>query len=1024
MKTSNKDLNAIVAISEAVNQSLDIDQIMKIALDEVLKLKGLDVGTIRIMDEESGTLILKAYRGVPSRAIRKLKKIKVGEKFSGRAALTGEPIVANNISTTPWLSEISEARSDLKSLASIPLKALGKIAGTMNIYSPDQHYFHEKFIQLLKAIGLQIGIAIEKAKLLEMYKKSLKRFESILSSSPNGVITLDKDGRVLSFNNAAESILGFPLEKVRNINYWDAFIDQPEIITAVKKQDPNQEVILHRKEGGRICVSLSISPIRDEKGLNQGSIIIFQDITEKKKTDEHIQRISKLVSLGQLAAGVAHEVRNPLSGITYVLDDLHDYLKKDEERRELIERAINEVDRLDRIVAGLLDFAQVDRVNFSYHNVNAVLEDAFLWIKKQCRDQEIEVLTEYGQDLPQIMLDPKKLKQAFLNLMINSIEAIKKGGTLKIHTRGYSGRLGKSRSQSNFVEVCIEDSGEGIPVQDQNRIFDPFVTTKPTGSGLGLSITHSIIMEHGGKVSLESEKGKGTRFTIYLPTSLPRKGGIVSVGIESGIDVLDPHRHGGWMTYRVLRNIFEGLVDKDLTEGDVAYSPVIPCLAKSWEISSDGLIYTFHLREGVRFHDGTPFDAEAVKFNIERMTNPKAQQYDPKAAHYSIFIWRYLKAVEAVNPLTVRVRLSEPFSEFLAQLTEGGLGSAKMLSPSSWKKFGNQGINDHPIGTGPFKFIERGKKDEVILEKNYDYWGEIPFLDKLIFRPIPEPATRVAALQMGEVDMIFVPPPDTIEILKKAGFTVIQGPVPHIWFIYLNMKDKKMQDPLVRRAINMAIDKERMARELLRETAKVARGLQAPGCPSYEPDFFDYAYNPREAKMLLEEAGYPEGFKMTFQTSTAGSGQLLPIQIAEWIKQDLEKVGIDCKLDLHEWIHYIELWARGIPDGVEANQISWGMSSDYWLEIVAHSKSYAPNGRNSGYYRNVKVDEFLDKARVEHDEQKRVVLYRKANALITKDAAYVPIVNDLAPIVMNNKVKGFIHAPSEWYDFSKIWVEE
>ena len=272
--------------------------------------------------------------------------------------------------------------------------------------------------------------------------------------------------------------------------------------------------------------------------------------------------------------------------------------------------------------------------------------------------------------------------------------------------------------------------------------------------------------------------------------------------------------------------------------------------------------------------------------------------------------------------------------------------------------------------------------------------------------------------------MIFVPPPDTIEILKKAGFTVIQGPVPHIWFIYLNMKDKKMQDPLVRRAINMAIDKERMARELLRETAKVARGLQAPGCPSYEPDFFDYAYNPREAKMLLEEAGYPEGFKMTFQTSTAGSGQLLPIQIAEWIKQDLEKVGIDCKLDLHEWIHYIELWARGIPDGVEANQISWGMSSDYWLEIVAHSKSYAPNGRNSGYYRNVKVDEFLDKARVEHDEQKRVVLYRKANALITKDAAYVPIVNDLAPIVMNNKVKGFIHAPSEWYDFSKIWVEE
>jgi peptide/nickel transport system substrate-binding protein len=276
---------------------------------------------------------------------------------------------------------------------------------------------------------------------------------------------------------------------------------------------------------------------------------------------------------------------------------------------------------------------------------------------------------------------------------------------------------------------------------------------------------------------------------------------------------------------------------------------------------------------------------------------------------------------------------------------------------------------------------------------------------------------------MGEVDMIFVPPPDTIDVLKKGGFIIVQGPVPHIWFIYLNMKAERMQDPRIRKAINMAIDKQKLADKLLKGSARAARGLQAPGCPSYDPGFVDYEYDPTRAKELLKEAGYPHGFTMTLQTSTAGSGQVMPIQMAEWIRQDLAKVGIYCKLDLHEWVHYIELWAQGIPEGVDANQISWGMSSDYWLEIIAHSKNSAPNGRNSGYYRNPEVDELLERARGEHDEKKRTGFYRKANAIITEDAAYVPIINDLAPIVMSKNVKGFTHAPSEWYDFTGVWVE-
>lgn len=1017
-------LDSILAVSQAITEAMGTDQIMQTALDEVLKLQGLDAGTVRILDEASQTLILRAYRGFPPEATRRLERIKLGEKYAGKSARTGEPFVVEDIRSTPWLVEISEARPDLTSLASIPLKSSKGISGTMNIYAARSDVFGEYMLGFLKAIGLQIGLAVENADLLEKVKRSFTRFESMVSSSPHGIISLDAEGRVLSYNDAAQRILELHDCDLGRTSYHELVGNRGDLMQVFESLEPNQEVTLFGRESGRKYLDVSRSHTEDETGKAVGSIITIEDVTEKKETDEYIQRISKLASLGELAAGVAHEVRNPLCGIAYVLDDLHDYFRSDPEQRERIEGIIKEVDRLDKIVTGLLDFAQVSPVSFSPHDVNAIVEDACVWIKKRCADQAVTISRNYADNLPRISVDPERLKQALLNLMINSLDAMQQGGTLTIRTNGSAGQVRDPSTESKFVEISIEDSGEGIPVQNQERMFNPFFTTKASGTGLGLSITQRIVMDHGGKISVASHEDEGTRFTIYLPTLRPGKGGILSVAIESEIDVLDPHKHGGWMTFRVVRNIFEGLVDRDLSRSDVAYCPIIPCLADSWEISPSGRVYTFHLRNGVKFHDGTVFDAEAVRFNVERMTNPRAPQYDPKAAHYSIFLWRYLKEVKVVNSRTVEIHLCEPFSDFVPILTEGGLGSATMLSPASWARYGNDGITDHPVGTGPFRFVERGKRGEVVLEKNHDYWGDTPFLDKLVFKPIPDPATRVAALQLGEVDLIFVPSPDAIEILEKAGFVVIQGPVPHVWFIYLNMRSDTMLDARVRKAINMAIDKERMANDLLKGRAKVARGLPAPGSPSYDEGFVGYEYNPEEAKKLLEEAGCGKGFTMTLQTSTAGSGQLIPIQMAEWIKHDLAKVGIECKLDLHEWVDYIQVWANGIPEGVDANQISWGMTSDYWLEIVAHSKNCAPNGRNSGYYRNVEVDKLLDKARVEQDEQKRIALYRRASILIGQDAAYVPIVNDLAPIVMNRRVKGVSHAPAEWCDFARAWVKE
>ena len=456
------------------------------------------------------------------------------------------------------------------------------------------------------------------------------------------------------------------------------------------------------------------------------------------------------------------------------------------------------------------------------------------------------------------------------------------------------------------------------------------------------------------------------------------------------------------------------------------YPALIPKLATSWSVSKDSLTYTFQLRKGVKFHDGTPFDAAAVKFNVERCYKKDAPQFYPRANAYTTWLWQFLKEVKTPDEGTVQFVLTEPYGEFLRQLVQGGGGAAVFISPTALKKYGNEGIAEHPTGTGPFRFVQRVRGEKVVIERNPDYWGTQPYLDRIIDRPMPEPAARMTALEAGEVDMIYVPHPDGIAGLKDKGFKLLQGPTPHVWYFAFNLRDKNYQDVRVRRAINMAIDREGMAKQLLKGTAVAARGLQAPCCPSYDPTFKDYSYDPAQAKKLIAEAGFPNGFETTWQTSVDGSGQLIPVPMAEWIQRDLAKVGIKMKLRTYEWITYIGYWIKGTDDPsnkVGSQQMSWGMTSDYWLDIVTHSSHVAPPGgagQNGGYYSG--ADKLLDAARVEMDATKRSALYRKANLKIKEDAPAVPIINDLAPLMLSSKVRGFVHAPEEWYDMTTVWM--
>ena len=491
------------------------------------------------------------------------------------------------------------------------------------------------------------------------------------------------------------------------------------------------------------------------------------------------------------------------------------------------------------------------------------------------------------------------------------------------------------------------------------------------------------------------------------------------IGIESETDVLDPHRAGGWVTFRVNYQMHESLVTEDLSTNALQTPALKPGLAEKWTVSEDGRTYTFYLREGVEFHDGTPFNAEAVDFNIRRVWDKDFDYYDARSAGQLSSTYGSLKDVEIVDEYTIKLVMDQPFAPFLRMLAQGGMGSGGMISPTALKKWGNDGYAEHPSGTGPFKFTERVRGEKIVLDKNENYWGKKPNIDRVIFRPIPDPAARVLALESGGVDIISVPPPDSVDVLKEKGFKVVDGNVPHVWYLALNFNNKEMQNSKVREAISLAIDRKGMSEQLLQNTVTPAKSVLSPANEAYDDQFNGYEYNPEQAKKLLAEAGYPDGFETVFRTSVDGSGQLIPVQMAEWIQRDLGEIGINVKIETYEWISYLGLFYQDAPEEIGFSQMSWGMSTPYILSIMSHSESSS----NPGKYKNSEVDQLMENALIETSNEKSNDYWRLANQKVTEDKGIIGIVNDKAPYAMSENVEGFIVPNEEWFSLIDVDVK-
>ncbi|MBK0327996.1 ABC transporter substrate-binding protein [Rhodobacteraceae bacterium F11138] len=492
--------------------------------------------------------------------------------------------------------------------------------------------------------------------------------------------------------------------------------------------------------------------------------------------------------------------------------------------------------------------------------------------------------------------------------------------------------------------------------------------------------------------------------SLALPAVAQTPPGVLIVGQIAEPKSLDPAAVTAVNDFRIVVNLYEGLT---------RYRPgtleVEPALAESWTISDDGTEYTFKLRPGVKFHDGTNFDAEAVKFNFDRMLDENHPHHDTGPFPLSFF-FSAIEKTEVVDDQTVRFTLNAPYAPFLSNLA---YPTGLMVSPAAVKEFGAD-FGRHPSGTGPFTFAEWRSNEAVVVERNADYWGDMAGSDVVVFRPITDANTRVAEMLAGGIDLMVEVPPTSLSQFKGDGFEVAQQAGPHVWFLILNAKEGPFSDVRVRQAANYAINKAAIVNDVLEGTAEVAAGPTPPAFAwAYNDELEPYPYDPDKARALLADAG-AEGAELTFYVTEGGSGMLDPIAMGTAIQADLAAVGLKVNIETYEWNTFLGEVNPGLEGKADMAEMAWMTNDPDTLPYLALRTEAWPDqgGFNSGYYSNPKVDELLESARTAVDQDERARLYKEMQAIVQEEAPWVFVANWKQNAVTSDRVQGFALEPS------------
>lgn len=498
----------------------------------------------------------------------------------------------------------------------------------------------------------------------------------------------------------------------------------------------------------------------------------------------------------------------------------------------------------------------------------------------------------------------------------------------------------------------------------------------------------------------------------------PQPGGTLVIGRGADSVTLSPYASAA-PDAEVIAHIAETLYE--LTPD----GRIVPRLAESLpRMGPDGRSMTIRLRRGIRFHDGTPFDASAVKWNFDFILNPENR------APFRAILLGEVTGVDVLDPYTVRLNLRRPFVPLLAHLTHDFLAihsptavqRAGGMRPPTGEPYGRQ-----PVGTGPFRFREWVRGDRIVLERNPEYWGPSkPLLDQIVWRVIPDDGARVLALEGGQIQVaVRVPPRETTRLALNRALRIERTSSVRTIYIAFNNQKPPFTDVRVRQAFNYAVNKRAIVQTVLGGAARVSDAPISPGIVGYSPiQPGGWPYDVNRARQLLAEAGQGGGVNVTILHPTGRYVQ--DAAVAAAVQAQLRAAGINARLQTMEWAAYLA-YTNQPPDRtpVEMFMLGWGTvtgDADYGLYSLFHSSQWAPNGFNRFFYRNPQVDQLLDQARSETNAARRNDLYRQAMTLIWRDAPWIFLHSESQVTGLRREVEGLVVHPTERILAHTAWL--